>query len=137
VMAGIAAWTLMLSILFLPMVGPAALAAWAFSVVNALTFYLLINGVTFAISAMFPKLSMSGAAWIWLLLIWFGSGPMIAAYVLISIVLMNLGLRGFSFWLTFVAGGWGLIVLAFTIAESSIHSMRRRDLSFASSMRNN
>jgi len=137
ILAAISAWTLLLTVLFLPFTGPLALLGWFYAVLSALTFYLMINGITFTISAMFPKLSMSGSAWVWILLFWFGSGPLVALYGVLSVAFVAMGLQGVSLWLAFIGIGWVLIVLSYVISVSSIHSMRRRDLTFATSKRNN
>ncbi len=137
VLGSISAWTLLLTILFMPLVGPLALLGWFYAVLSALTFYLMVNSITFTISAMFPKLSMSGSAWVWMLLFWFGSGPLLWVYGMISLALVAAGLQGTSLWFAFIALGWVLIVLAYVISTSCIHSMRRRDLVFATSKRGN
>ena len=137
ILAALSVWTLVLTLLFMPLVGPHALLGWFYAVFSALTLYLMINGITFTISAMFPKLSMSGSAWVWVLLFWFGSGPLGAVWVMVSIALGGFGLQGTSLWAAFIGVGWLLILLAYTLSVSSLHSMRRRDLSFASSKRGN
>lgn len=137
ILLAISAWTLILTVGFLPMVGPLALVGWFYAVLSALTFYLMVNAITFAISAMFPKLSMSGSAWVWVLLFFFGSGPMLWIFAIIAAAFAVIGLQGASLWIAFIGVGWLLIVLSYVIADSSIQSMRRRDLTFATSARNN
>jgi hypothetical protein len=137
ILLAMSVWTFVLTILFLPMVGPLALIGWVYAVLSALTFYFMVNFITFAISAMFPKLSMSGSAWVWVLLFFFGSGPMLWMFGIMAWVFLAAGLQGASLWIAFLGVGWLLIVLSYVIAESSIQSMRRRDLTFATSARNN
>jgi len=137
ILASMAAWTLALTVLFLPMVGPLALLGWLYAVLTALTFYLMVNAITFAISAMFPKLSMSGSAWVWVLIFWFGSGPLAWMWGLMSLALVAMGLQASSIWFAFITIGWLLIFVAYAMSISSIQSLRRRDLGFATSKRNN
>jgi hypothetical protein len=96
----------------------------------------MVNALTFAISAMFPRLSMAGSTWVWILLFWFGSGPFLWVYAVIAASLMSAGLHGVSLWLAFIAAGWAIIMLAYVVSSSSIRSMRRRDLTFATTKRN-
>jgi hypothetical protein len=137
VLTALSAWTLALTICFLPLLGPAALLGWIYAVLTALTFYLAVNAITFSVSAMFPKLSMSGSAWIWVLIFWFVGLPLGGVYAAISAMLVVVGLRGAAVWLVFIAMAWIMISLAYSISVSSIHSLRRRDLGFASTKRNN
>jgi hypothetical protein len=137
ILLAICAWTLMLTVFFLPLVGAMALLGWIYAVLSAMTFYLMVNFITFTISAMFPKLSMSGSAWVWVLLFFFGSGPMLWIFAIIAAAFAVIGLQGASLWIAFIGVGWLLIVLSYIIAESSIQAMRRRDLTFATSARNN
>ncbi len=137
ILAALSAWTLLLTLLFLPFTGPLALVGWFYAILSAMTFYLMINSITFTISAMFPKLSMSGSVWVWVLLFWFGSPMFVWFFGMISFALVVAGLKGISIWFVYIGLGWLLIVLSYLISSSSIHSMRRRDLSFATSKRNN
>jgi hypothetical protein len=137
ILLAICGWTFALTVLFLPLVGLLALVGWLYAVLSAITFYLTVNSITYAISAMFPKLSMSGSAWVWLLLFFFGWMPMLWIFGVIAVSFAVAGLHGASIWIAFVLVGWLLIVISYVIAESSIQSMRRRDLTFASSARNN
>jgi hypothetical protein len=137
VLASISAWTLLLTLLFLPLVGPYALVGWFLAVSSAATYYLALNAVTYTISAMFPKLSMTGAAWVWILLLWFGGIPMASIFGVAFVTFAAAGLQGSSVWFAFIAVGWLLILLSYVISLSSIQSMRRRDLGFATTKRSN
>lgn len=137
VLASMAAWSLILTLLFLPLLGPAALLGWLYVVLTSLTLYLMVNSITFTISAMFPKLSMSGSAWVWVLLFWFGSFPLLSLFGMIAAALAAAGLQGASLWIAFIGIGWVLIVLSYVISVSSVHAMRRRDLTFAMTKRGN
>jgi hypothetical protein len=137
VLAALSIWTLMLTILFLPMVGPLAALGWFYAVLTALTWYLMTNSFTFAISALFPRLAMAGTRRVYLLILWLGSWPFGGLYFLVSAAFAAAGLHAASLWLAFIIVGWGLISVAYLISISSIQTMRRRDLIFATSKRNN
>jgi hypothetical protein len=71
------------------------------------------------------------------LLFWFGGGPFAWVYAMVTFALMTTGLRGTSLWIAYIGIGWTLILLSYVVSESSIHSMRRRDLTFATTKRSN
>lgn len=131
-------WALVITLLALPMLGPAALLAWGCAITIALSFYLMLNSIGMAVSAMFPTLTMNGIAWVWILIFFFGFfGPHLWITTLVSAILYAIGMRGAGIWLGIVGIDWLVILICYMVARSSIHSMRHRDMVFAANKRAN
>jgi hypothetical protein len=137
----IAAWTLILSLLNLPSLGPVVLAVWGGVMLSAFMLTLTLGMVTMALASIFPKIPMQYAGCLWAVmfqLIVQGAihlGRYIVSFV--SLVNTSLGLSGLGLWLLCLIVAMLLTLLATLTAVFGVRRMRGKDLAFASSKREN
>ena len=135
------AWTLALSLLNLPSLGPVTLEVWGGMMLSAFMLVLTLGTVTMAIASLFPKIPMQYAGCLWAVLFQLivQGAIHLGRYISTFVSLVNgaLGLNGLGLWLLCMVTALLLTLLATVLAVGGVRRMRSKDLAFAGSKREN
>ena len=140
-LASLGVWTLLLSLLNLPSLGPVTLAVWGGMMLSVFMLLLTLGMLTMAIASIFRKIPMQYAGCLWAVLIQVVvQGVMhLGRYISSFIVMVNmsLGLGGLGLWVLLMVTAILLTLLAMLLAVGGVRRMRSKDLAFAASKREN
>ncbi|MCW3095642.1 MAG: hypothetical protein JWL77_1260 [Chthonomonadaceae bacterium] len=140
-LATLGAWTLLLSLLNLPDLGPVALAVWGGMMLSVLLLILTLGTSTLAVASIFPKIPMqyAGCLWAVLLQVVVQGAINLGKYIgpLVSRVNDSFGLSGFELWLFTMVVSTLTTLLALLLAVLGVRRMRAKDLTFAASKKEN
>ncbi len=135
----IGVWTLILSLINLPELGPRTLGVWGGMMLSALALVLTLGMLTMAIASIFPKIPTQYAGCIWAVLfqvIVQGSihlGRFAIGFI--STLNQAIGLGGMGLWLLSLVIAVLLTTLATILSVYGVRRMRSKDLTFAGAKR--
>jgi hypothetical protein len=140
-LATLGVWTLLLSLLNLPDLGPIALAVWGGVMLTVVVLILTLGTTTLAVASIFPKIPMqyAGCLWVVLLQVIVQGAIHLGKYIgyFIRTITETLGLSGLELWLLSMVAGTLLTLLAVLVAVLGVRRMRTKDLTFAASKKEN
>ena len=140
-LAGLGAWTLGLSLLNLSELGPITLEVWGGMMLSALTLVLTLGTVAIAVASLFPKIPMQYAGCMWAVLfqVIVQGSIHLGRYIVRFVATANetFGLSGLELWLLCMVIAVLLSLAATLVAIWGVRRMRKKDLTFAASKREN
>lgn len=140
-LATLGVWTLLLSLLNLPSLGPITLEVWGGMMLSVLMLILTLGTTTLAVASIFPKIPMqyAGCLWAVMLQVIVQGGINLGRYMvpLISTINDRFGLSGSELWMLSIVSSMLLTLLAILLAVAGVRRMRAKDLTFAASKKEN
>ncbi|HLK60201.1 MAG TPA: hypothetical protein VKU00_26805, partial [Chthonomonadaceae bacterium] len=132
-------WTLLMSLGLSVMMGPIVLAIWLLMALTALLIYGKVGMVTLAVATLMVRWTLSQTAWAWIMmvaiqLLIFGGQ---FAWRYLMDFFQSAGLSGPMLWAILLGFCSGMIVISYLITVWAVQSMRKRDLIFGASKREN
>lgn len=135
----IAVWTLLVSVLMSPLIGPRAITGWALVVSGAGLCYTAVGMVSIALGAFISKWNVTPGCWSFFVVIStqivINGGRFALKYV--ADMLADYGIQGIQLFFVWSALCCLIIGLSYLVAVYSVFRMRRGDLAFAASKRDN
>lgn len=134
-------WTLVLSVLNIPTLGPITLAVWLGMMATSFTLLITFGMLTLAVVSIFPKIPTQYASCIWIALFQVMLQSMIhlGRYVgwVVRLLNQDFGLNGPALWGIGLLCAAILTLISLLLAVFGVLRMRSKDLTFAASKRDN
>ena len=140
-LAMLGVWTLLLSLINLPELGLLALAVWGGAMLSVVALNLVLGMSMLAVASIFPKIPMQYAGCLWAILLQVIVQGTVNLARFVRPLLMQLtamiGLSSFETWLLGIVCALLVTLLATLIAGFGVARMRKKDLTFAASKKEN
>jgi len=134
-------WTFLLSLINMPELGPIALAVWGGAMLSVVVLYLVLGMSTLAIASIFPKIPMqyAGCLWAILLQVIVQGSINLARFIRPLLIRLSemIGLSAFETWMLGIVCALLVTLLATLISVFGVTRMRKKDLTFAASKKEN